>query len=64
MLPEAADGRKAEAVGDTNERGERMKAREEEGQPTELTQTDGRTAWLPDGYNKIFRLYVFGPLGL
>ena len=21
-------------------------------------------AWLPDGYSQIFRLYVFGPLGL
>ena len=21
-------------------------------------------AWLPDGYSKIFRLYVFGPSGL
>ena len=30
----------------------------------EATVAVRREAWLPDGYSRIFRLYVFGPPGL
>ena len=29
-----------------------------------LLQHQGTRSWLPDGYCQIFRLYLFGPLGL